>query len=177
MTDMLAGKVAIITGAARGLGAAYAKAFAAEGAAVCVSDVLDPAATANDIETSGGSAIGLKADVTDTDACEALVARTRDAFGGVDILVNNAALFVDTAPEFPRNRIGGMGQGDGGQCARQFQLRQGGGAGHAGTRRRIDHQHIVEHRAQGDSVYLALCHVQGRHYRHDQGDGARGGWR
>jgi NAD(P)-dependent dehydrogenase (short-subunit alcohol dehydrogenase family) len=95
MTDMLAGKVAIITGAARGLGAAYAKAFAAEGAAVCVSDVLDPAATANDIETSGGSAIGLKADVTDTDACEALVARTRDAFGGVDILVNNAALFVD----------------------------------------------------------------------------------
>jgi len=95
MAGMLDGKIAIITGAARGLGAAYAKAFAAEGAAVCVSDVLDPMATAGDIEAAGGAAIGVNADVTDMAACEALVARTREAFGGVDILVNNAALFVD----------------------------------------------------------------------------------
>ena len=95
MAGRLDGKIAIITGAARGLGATYARAFAAEGAAVCVGDVLDPMATVNDIEAAGGAAIGVGADVTDMDACEALVAQTREAFGGVDILVNNAALFVD----------------------------------------------------------------------------------
>jgi len=56
MTDRLAGKVAVITGSARGLGAAYAKAFAAEGAMVCVSDVLDTAATVSLIEKDGGKA-------------------------------------------------------------------------------------------------------------------------
>ena len=91
----LDGKVAIITGAARGLGAAYAKAFTAEGAQVCVSDVLDPSATVAGIEGQGGKAIGVEADVTDMAACENLVAQTAGAFGGVDILVNNAALFVD----------------------------------------------------------------------------------
>lgn len=91
----LDGKIAIITGAARGLGAAYAKAFAAEGAQVCVSDVLDPSATVAAIESAGGKAIGVEADVTDMTACQNLVARTSEAFGGVDVLVNNAALFVD----------------------------------------------------------------------------------
>ncbi|MBT5047594.1 MAG: glucose 1-dehydrogenase [Rhodospirillaceae bacterium] len=91
----LDGKIAIITGAARGLGAAYAKAFAAEGAQVCVSDVLDPSATVTAIESDGGKAIGVTADVTDISACENLVTQTAEAFGGVDILVNNAALFVD----------------------------------------------------------------------------------
>ena len=95
MAGMLDGKVAVITGAARGLGAAYAKAFAVEGAAVCVSDVLDPSTTVSDIEAAGGSAIGIVADVTDMDACDALITQGADAFGGVDILVNNAALFVD----------------------------------------------------------------------------------
>ena len=95
MAGTLDGKVAVITGAARGLGAAYAKAFAAEGAAVCVSDVLDPNSTVSDIEAAGGTAIGIVADVTDMGACDALIAQTVGAFGGVDILVNNAALFVD----------------------------------------------------------------------------------
>ena len=91
----LDGKVAIITGAARGLGAAYAKAFAAEGAQVCVSDVLDPSATVAAIESAGGKAIGVEADVTDMSACQNLAAQTVEAFGGVHVLVNNAALFVD----------------------------------------------------------------------------------
>ena len=56
MAGMLDGKAAIITGAARGLGAAYAKAFAAEGASVCVSDVLDPMDTVNHIQGAGGTA-------------------------------------------------------------------------------------------------------------------------
>jgi NAD(P)-dependent dehydrogenase (short-subunit alcohol dehydrogenase family) len=92
---MLDGKIAIVTGAARGLGAAYARAFAQEGAAVCVSDVLDPAATVAAIEQAGGRAIGLVADVADLAACESMVARTVEAFGGLDVLVNNAATFVD----------------------------------------------------------------------------------
>ena len=95
MTDRLAGKVAVITGSARGLGAAYAKAFAAEGAMVCVSDVLDTAATVSLIEKDGGKAIGIKCDIGDISACEAMAQATIEAFGGIDILVNNAALFVD----------------------------------------------------------------------------------
>ncbi|MDC0033825.1 glucose 1-dehydrogenase [Alphaproteobacteria bacterium] len=95
MAGKLDGKVAIITGAARGLGAAYARAFADEGASVCVSDVLDPTGTVADIKATGGSVLGVNADVTDMDACDALVAQTAETFGSVDILVNNAALFVD----------------------------------------------------------------------------------
>jgi NAD(P)-dependent dehydrogenase (short-subunit alcohol dehydrogenase family) len=95
MTGHLEDKVAIITGAGRGLGAAYAMAFANEGAKVCVSDVLDTTDTVKAINDAGGEAIGLACDVTDMAACDAMVQATVDAFGGVDCLVNNAALFVD----------------------------------------------------------------------------------
>lgn len=95
MAGRLDGKVAVITGAARGLGAAYAKAFAAEGASVCVSDVLDLSATVAAIQDAGAKAIGITADVTDMAACDTLIEQTAERFGGVDVLVNNAALFVD----------------------------------------------------------------------------------
>lgn len=95
MSGQLQDKVAIITGAGRGLGSAYAMAFANEGAKVCVSDVLDTAETVTAIRDAGGEAIGLSCDVTDMSACEAMVQATVDTFGGVDSLVNNAALFVD----------------------------------------------------------------------------------
>lgn len=92
---MLDGKVAIVTGGARGLGAAYAAAFAREGAAVCVADVLNPAGMVAAIEGNGGRALGMIADVADFAACERLVAEAEAAFGGLDVLVNNAATFVD----------------------------------------------------------------------------------
>ena len=95
MTGRLSGKVALITGGARGLGAAYARAFAREGASVCVSDVLDTGATISAVEREGGKAIGVACDVGDIAACEAMAAAAIKAFGGIDILVNNAALFVD----------------------------------------------------------------------------------
>jgi len=84
--------VAIVTGAAEGLGAAYAKTFAAEGATVAVNDVADPTTTVNIIKQQGGRAIAVQADVTDGKAVAAMVEQTIAAFGKVDILVNNASL-------------------------------------------------------------------------------------
>jgi NAD(P)-dependent dehydrogenase (short-subunit alcohol dehydrogenase family) len=89
----LEGRVAIVTGAAQGIGAAYARRLAADGAKVVVSDVLDPAPLVDEITGNGGAALGVKADVTSREETEALAAQTTDAFGRIDALVNNAALF------------------------------------------------------------------------------------
>ena len=94
---MLEGKVAIITGSGRGIGAAAAKLFAAEGAAVVVSD-LDPQPaeeTASTIRQAGGKAIVLAGDVTDTAFPAQLIKATLDAFGALDIIVNNAGYSWD----------------------------------------------------------------------------------
>lgn len=88
------GRVAIVTGAAQGIGAAYAKALAAEGGAVCVADVLPGADTVAAIEAAGGRAIYHRADVSDPESVQAMVDATLEAFGRVDILVNNAAIYA-----------------------------------------------------------------------------------
>ncbi|MBT5648502.1 MAG: SDR family NAD(P)-dependent oxidoreductase, partial [Rhodospirillaceae bacterium] len=90
----LTGKTAIVTGAAQGIGAVYAKALAQEGAKVCLSDILDTAPAVDAIREAGGDAIGMETDVTDMDACQAMVAETVSAFGAADIMVTNAALFA-----------------------------------------------------------------------------------
>ncbi len=89
----LDGRVAIITGSAQGIGAAYAKGMASEGAKVVVSDVLDPETTVGIIRQAGGEAIGIKADVTDEAAVKNLIDKTLAAYGKIDIMVTNAALF------------------------------------------------------------------------------------
>ena len=91
----LDGRVAIITGAGRGIGVHYAKALAEEGAKVCCSDILDTVNTVNIIKQAGGEAIGNRCDVTDPDGVRAMVAETVEAFGKVDIMVTNAAIFAD----------------------------------------------------------------------------------
>ena len=89
----LNGKVAIITGAAQGIGAEYARALSAEGAAVVISDVADATPVADAIKAGGGKALAVKCDVTDSSSVKAMVAAALEQFGRVDILVNNAALF------------------------------------------------------------------------------------
>ncbi len=89
------GKTAIITGSGRGLGAAYAKALASEGAAIMVADIVATGTTVEAITGAGGRAIGVSCDVTDTGQIAAMVEATLEAFGGIDILINNAARVVD----------------------------------------------------------------------------------
>jgi len=89
----LEGDVAIVTGAAQGIGAAYARAMAREGARVVAADIVDPAPLVREIVAAGGEALGIVADVTDATAVDNLVARTVERFGRIDSLVNNAALF------------------------------------------------------------------------------------
>ena len=91
----LEGRVAIVTGAGRGIGAEYAKALAAEGAKVTVTDIVDTDNTVNIIRQAGGEAIGVRCDVTKPDDVNAMVAETVAKFGKLDIIVNNAALFAD----------------------------------------------------------------------------------
>jgi len=92
----LAGKSALITGSARGIGRAFAEAYAREGATVAIADInLDAAMkTAGEI---GDKAYAVSLDVTDPDSIQAAVEAVEHRSGGLDILINNAALF-DMAP-------------------------------------------------------------------------------
>jgi 3-oxoacyl-[acyl-carrier protein] reductase len=88
------GRVAVVTGAATGLGEAYARALASEGAAVVVAD-RDGDGTgrvARSIAEGGGSALAVTADVADESSVDRMVETATSAFGGVDVLVNNAAV-------------------------------------------------------------------------------------
>jgi len=84
------GKVAVVTGAAQGIGEAYARALAAEGASVVIADIDDAggARVAADID-----GLFVHADVSSAQSAAALVAATVDRFGGIDLLVNNAAIY------------------------------------------------------------------------------------
>ncbi len=96
----LENKVAIVTGAASGMGAAMARLFAREGAKVVVADVLpEGAAIAAEIVTAGGTALFQKMDVTDEAAWKDLVAILVERFGRVDILVNNAGVSGAADPD------------------------------------------------------------------------------
>jgi NAD(P)-dependent dehydrogenase (short-subunit alcohol dehydrogenase family) len=91
----LAERVAIITGGARHIGAAYCRKLAEEGAAVVISDILDGEPVAAEIRSKGGQALALKVDVSNEADTVRMAAEAVKAFGRVDILVNNAAIFIN----------------------------------------------------------------------------------
>jgi len=91
-------KIAIITGAARGIGAAFAIGFAKEGAKIVIGDIRDGKKTVSAIEAAGGAALYVKTDVTDQNQCNALAKAAVDRFGAIDILVNNAGVLVTIKP-------------------------------------------------------------------------------
>jgi NAD(P)-dependent dehydrogenase (short-subunit alcohol dehydrogenase family) len=89
----LAGKTALITGAARGIGLAFARAYVAEGARVALADI-DVARARSEAARLGDAALAVEMDVTRQDSIDAAVAETVAHFGQIDILINNAAIFT-----------------------------------------------------------------------------------
>ncbi|MGQ0793113.1 MAG: 3-hydroxybutyrate dehydrogenase [Deltaproteobacteria bacterium] len=100
-------KVAVITGAASGIGLAIAEAFAREGASVAIADIDEEGgrAAALAINASGGRAIFFRADVTSPGECKSLIEAAEAEFGGIHILVNNAGVqYVSPIADFPEEK-------------------------------------------------------------------------
>lgn len=101
MSTLKEGRVALVTGGAAGLGRAYALRLARDGAAVALLDVADATGTCEEIVERGGRALSLSCDVSEPDAVEVATRAAVEAFGRIDIAVNNAG----TYPKMPFDRM------------------------------------------------------------------------
>src|SRR5919109_282833 len=86
-------RVAIVTGAARGIGQTYCLALAREGAHVVAADILSCSETVAQVQQAGGEVLGVTVDVADAQSTQAMAVQTLQRFGRIDILVNNAAVY------------------------------------------------------------------------------------
>ena len=121
----LAGKVALISGAARGMGAVEARLFAQEGAKVVIGDILEAEGrkVEADIRAAGGEAVFVRLDVTREADWQQAVTTAEGRFGALHILVNNAGVSGHGKVEHPRR---GMASGHGYQCYRRLPGEQDG---------------------------------------------------
>ena len=171
----LNGKVAIITGAAEGIGRAIAMRLAEEGAKVAIADINDAVAakTAEEIRPSGAQAVAVKFDVTSLDEATAAVAKVERELGPIDILVNNAGWdkvepFVDNTAETWDRVIAVNFRG-------RNELLQGRDPRHAGARPRQNSDDLFGRRTRRVNGRGGLCGMQGRSDRLFQNAGARAG--
>jgi NAD(P)-dependent dehydrogenase (short-subunit alcohol dehydrogenase family) len=105
-------RVAVVTGAARGIGQAYCLALVREGATVIAVDILSCVETVAKVQQAGGEVLGITADVADAQSCQAMADQIVQRFGRIDILVNNAAIYgglkltpFDQIPEAEWDRV------------------------------------------------------------------------
>jgi meso-butanediol dehydrogenase/(S,S)-butanediol dehydrogenase/diacetyl reductase len=138
MNNRLTGKHCLITGAGRGMGAAAAESYASEGAKVCVADVDFEGcqAVVERIKAAGGEAVAVKLDVTKRDQMVAAVETTVEAFGSINVIVNNAGIntpmmFLDVTEENWHQimTVNGLGTLIGMQEAAKQMIKQGKEAG------------------------------------------------
>ena len=153
----LDGKVALISGGARGQGAAEALLFAKEGAKVVIGDLLDDEGSQIEAQIAelGGDATYVHLDVTSATQWDAAVQTALDRYGRLDILVNNAGI-LGARTGLRGHHLGAVGRRP--QCERQGRIprHQGGDTRLARRRRRLHRQHIISRRA---------CRQQERHPR------------
>ncbi len=160
-------KSVIITGGGGKIAKAYAMAFAKEGAKLSLPDIASADHVVKAIQDMGGTAISMKCDVTDEKSVKAMVDETARQFGTIDVLVNNAAYFMNVwkgpfwemeVPEFDK----AMAVNLRGESRRSL---------HAEAEKRQNHQYLLQCRADRQSELHPLRHQQRRSHRDDAGHG------